>query len=61
MEAVKVLAWAFWMLVSVWAVFALIGSAGLVAMFPEGRRWWQLPAQWASLGMFSAAVLCHPF
>jgi len=61
MEALMVLGWAVWIVVSIALVYDFVGYSGLVSMFPEGRRWWHLPAQFLALGLFAAAVICHPF
>ncbi|MBL4833610.1 MAG: hypothetical protein JKY26_06500 [Pseudomonas sp.] len=53
--------WFICLLVSIAAIFELIGFSGLVRMFPEGRRWWQFPAQVTSLIVFAVIVLLHPF
>jgi hypothetical protein len=61
MQALKDISWLLWLLVTAAIVFETIGWRGLVRMFPEARRWWQLPAQLASLAAFAAVVLFHPF
>lgn len=61
MNAVIAIGWAVALAVSVMAIFALVGMHGMVSFFPEGRRWWQLPAQLLSLALFAAVVLNHPF
>ena len=61
MDALKVLGWAVWLLLSLAMVFEFIGYRGLTMMFPEGSRRWHFPAQLGSLGLFAAAVLCNPW
>lgn len=58
---IKSIAWFILLIISLVAVFENIGVRGLVRMFPEGWRWWQLPAQVVSLAVFSTVVLYHPF
>lgn len=53
--------WAVGLLISIAGVFQLVGFASMVRMFPEGRRWWQFPAQLASLCFFGLMVLLNPF
>lgn len=53
--------WAIGMLVAIWAIFSSVGLNYMVMMFPEGRRWWLRPAQFASLAFFAALVHFHPF
>jgi hypothetical protein len=61
MEALKIIGWFLWLIVSIMAVFELIGFSGLTRMFPEGQRGWHFPAQLASLAFFAGAVLCNPW
>lgn len=61
MDALLVIGWFVWVVFAIALVFAIVGFRGLVQMFPEGRRFWHLPAQLASLAFFAAAVLCHPW
>lgn len=61
MEALKIIGWFSWLIVSIMAVFELIGFSGLTRMFPEGRRGWHFPAQLAALAFFAGAVLCNPW
>lgn len=53
--------WVVAALVAIRLVYRTVGIHYMVCMFPEGRRWWQLPAQMASLGFFAAVALFHPF
>lgn len=53
--------WFIALLVSVYIVFELVGLRSVVRMFPEGNRWWMLPAQLASLGLFASLVHYNPF
>jgi len=57
----QILAWGLAMLVSVVSVLELVGMRLMVAYFPEGRRWWQVPAQFVSLAVFAALVHFNPF
>lgn len=61
MEALKVLGWAAWLLLSIALVFEFVSYSGLTRMFPEGRRAWHLPAQLGSLAFFAAAAICNPW
>jgi len=61
MNAFFAIGWAILLPLSMFAVFELIGMNGLVRMFPEGRRWWQFPAQLTALAVFAAIVINHPF
>lgn len=61
MIAVYAIGWFLLLAVSILSVFELVGMRSMVNFFPEGRRWWQLPAQLASLGVFAAIVINHPF
>lgn len=61
MSSLFALNWFLMLCVSVVAVFQLIGISSAVSLFPEGRRWWHFPAQIASLAIFAAVVLNHPF
>lgn len=54
----------YWLLMlglSIMAVFQLVGMRLMLAYFPEGRRWWQAPAQLASLAVFAAVIHFNPF
>lgn len=61
MNALYVIIWFIVLLASILAVFEFVGMRTMVNFFPEGRRWWQFPAQIASLAVFAAVVLNHPF
>lgn len=61
MIVIKHIGWFLWLLLSIYIVFQFIGMHLMVSYFPEGRRWWQFPAQLASLAFFATAVLYHPF
>jgi len=61
MSAVIAILWFLALLASVQLVFWCCGVRGLVQMFPEGNRWWILPACFASLAVFAVVVLLHPF
>lgn len=61
MTALLAIAWAALVLLAMAGIYVTWGNAQLVAMFPEGRRWWMPWARLASLAAFSAVILCHPF
>lgn len=61
MTALIAIAWFIGMYVSIIIVFNTVGSRLMVAYFPEGHRWWMLPAQLASLALFAALVHFNPF
>jgi drug/metabolite transporter superfamily protein YnfA len=60
-SAAKVVVWFLVLLFSMHLVFEVVGLRRMVQFFPEGRRWWMLPAQLVSLAIFAAVVLNHPF
>lgn len=61
MSSLYVIGWLALLLISISAIFILVGIRSMVAFFPEGWRWWQLPSQLAALGFFATVVLFHPF
>lgn len=61
MTALVGIGWAALLLIAVLGIYATWGNAQLVAMFPEGRRWWMPWTRLVSLGVFAAVVLFHPF
>lgn len=61
MEALKVIGWFIWLLLSILLVFEFVGINGICNMFPEGRRAWHRPAQFAALALFAAAAICNPW
>jgi len=61
MEAAKIIGWFVALVFSIQMVFWLIGFSGLTNMFPKGRRWLLLPAQYAALALFSAVVILNPW
>lgn len=61
MAALLGIGWAALLLVSIGLIYVTWGNAMLVAMFPEGRRWWMPWARLAALAAYSAVVLIHPF
>jgi hypothetical protein len=61
MTALLSIAWFLALLLSVCAVFQFVGMRLMVSYFPEGRRWWMLPAQLGSLALFAALIHYNPF
>lgn len=61
MNAMYAIGWFIAAVISTVIVFQVIGFSGIVRVFPEGKRWWHLPAQLGSLAFFAAVVLLHPF
>lgn len=61
MNALLVIAWFIALLLSIGAVFQFVGLRAMLQFFPEGRRWWTLPTQLASLACFAAVVHFQPF
>jgi|GEM_PF-3172294 len=61
MNEMYVIFWAAWLLLAIELVFQFVGMRLMVAYFPEGRRWWMLPAQLGSLAFFATAVLFSPW
>lgn len=55
------LIWAAGLLAAIYLAFTLIGMRSMVAMFPEGWRWWMLPAQLGALAFFALVVLFNPW
>ena len=61
MSPLYAIMWFITLMVSICIVFRFIGIRTLIVYFPEGRRWWHLPAQLGSLAFFAVVVLNHPF
>ena len=61
MEALKIIGWFVWLLLSIALVFQFVGFSGICNMFPEGKRAWHLPAQLAAMTFFAAAAICNPW
>jgi drug/metabolite transporter superfamily protein YnfA len=61
MSSLYAIGWFLLLAVSILSVFELVGMRTMVNFFPEGRRWWQLPAQLVSLAIFAVIVISHPF
>jgi len=61
MSNLYAICWFLMLAVSILSVFELVGMRSMVNFFPEGRRWWQFPAQFLSLAVFAAIVINHPF
>lgn len=61
MTALWAILWVAGLVVSTFGIYVTWGNAMLVGMFPEGRRWWMPWARLASLTLFAAVVLLHPF
>ena len=61
MSALLAIGWAVWLFMAVVLVLDVVGWRGLTNMFPEGWRWWHLPAQLATLAHFAAVVHFNPW
>lgn len=61
MSALLAIGWVLRLFVSVVLCLDLIGMRSMCSFFPEGRRWWMLPAQLAALAHFAAAVRFTPW
>lgn len=61
MNSLFAISWFLLLLLSMVLIFNFVGMRAMCDFFPEGRRWWQFPAQLASLAFFAAVVLNHPF
>ncbi|NTF18210.1 hypothetical protein G6L37_07305 [Agrobacterium rubi] len=61
MTSMYAIGWFIGMIASVWLIFHMVGFSGVTRLFPEGRRWWHLPTQLASLAPFAVLILFHPF
>lgn len=61
MSAVLGISWAIMLIIAAQAIRVTYGNAGLVAMFPEGRRWWMPWSRLLALAVFAAVVLWNPF
>ena len=58
--AITAIAWFVWL---VFAIFCLNGTGhirAMIAMFPEGWRWWVKPLHYVALCQFAAVVLLNP-
>lgn len=61
MSELKIIGWFIWLAFSIMLVFDVVGFRALCNFFPEGKRWWHIHAQLASLVFFALAVLCNPW
>lgn len=61
MEAVWVIVWLAAMLTAIVAVYQTVGVHLMVQYFPEGKRWWMLPAQLLAIAVFGVICAFHPF
>lgn len=61
MRELIAIGWFIALLSSIYIVFKLVGLRSIVRMFPEGDRWWMLPAQLAALALFASLVHYNPF
>ena len=61
MTALVAIGWAAATVVSIILIGATWGNIMLVAMFPEGHRWWMPWSRIATLALFAVLVLLHPF
>ena len=53
--------WALWLLAAALGIYGTVGNAALVAMFPEGKRWWHFPSEVIALCHFALVVLYNPW
>lgn len=51
------LGWLVAMAVSIFMIYATFGSWGLTQMFPEGRKWYDLPLR--ALALVVYAIVLH--
>ncbi len=61
MNAIYAIIWFVGLTASISLIFHFVGMRLMVTLFQEGWRWWQLPMQLASIALFGAIVLNHPF
>lgn len=61
MSAAIGIAWFLGMALALIAIYQTVGMHLMVNFFPEGKRWWQIPAHLASLALFAALSINHPF
>lgn len=61
MTAVLAILWFIWLIIA----FIFLTEVGrinaMVAMFPEGRRWWTTPLQYAAYAFFASCILLNPW
>jgi hypothetical protein len=53
--------WAMLLLAATVVIYWTWGNAQLVAMFPEGHRWWMPWARLLALAIFAAVAIFNPF
>jgi len=53
-------AWGLALLVTNYFMWCFMSYRGLTNMFPEGKRWWHLPAAWTAILAFATVVWFHP-
>lgn len=61
MPALRGVLWGAALVFSSFLTAVAFGKLELVAMFPEGGRWWHGPLRLLALAIFAAVVLSHPF
>lgn len=61
MQALMAIGWFVGLIISIGIIRIFSENAGMCRMFPEGFRWWTVPAELASYALFAAVVLFHPF
>lgn len=61
MTTLFAISWAGAMLFAALLIYMTWGNIMLVQMFPEGQRWWMPWSRLASITVFAAIVLVHPF
>jgi hypothetical protein len=61
MTALLTIAWLVCTFLSLVCVYQFVGMHLMVCYFPEGKSWWNVPAQWLSLAAFAACAIYNPW
>lgn len=61
MNSLYAILWLIMLAVSMACVFQYVGANSMCNFFPEGCRWWLLPAQLAALAFFAAVSIMNPW